>query len=255
MLYPQALKKSFLWKKIVLCLYLKFSLQHASCLHATCIEEMEHLRNMGIFSPIAVNSQSHSNRLNIQDEIVSPDKLRIGYLGRIHPRKRIERILYAVDSLLDKEIEIMIIGDGDPCYMQYLQEEVQRLQLKQVVFTGFLNGEEKKRALKMLSYLIVPSDFENFGNIITEAMVHGIPVIASKGTPWQELNMHHCGWWVDNDVDTLAATIREALALSEEERIAMGKRGQQLVKENYSVEMVALKMKELYDGFYMGVEA
>lgn len=106
----------------------------------------------------------------------------------------------------------------------------------------------------MLSYLIVPSDFENFGNIITEAMVHGIPVIASKGTPWQELNMHHCGWWVDNDVDTLAATIREALALSEEERIAMGKRGQQLVKENYSVEMVALKMKELYEWILYGGE-
>ena len=34
-----------------------------------------------------------------------------------------------------------------------------------------------------------------------------------KGTPWQELNMHHCGWWVDNDVDTLAATIREAGSL------------------------------------------
>ena len=253
MLYPQALKKSFLWKKIVLCLYLKFSLQHASCLHATCIEEMEHLRNMGIFSPIAVIPNPIQTD-DIQDEIVSPDKLRIGYLGRIHPRKRIERILYAVDSLLDKEIEIMIIGDGDPCYMQYLQEEVQRLQLKQVVFTGFLNGEEKKRALKMLSYLIVPSDFENFGNIITEAMVHGIPVIASKGTPWQELNMHHCGWWVDNDVDTLAATIREALALSEEERIAMGKRGQQLVKENYSVEMVALKMKELYEWILYGGE-
>lgn len=245
MLYPQALKKSFFMKKIVLGLYLKSSLQHASCLHATCIEEMEHLRNMGIFSPIAVIPNPIQTD-DIQDEIVSPDKLRIGYLGRIHPRKRIERILYAVDLLHNKETEIIIIGDGDPCYMQYLQEEVQRLQLKQVVFTGFLNGEEKKIALKKLSYLIVPSDFENFGNVVTEAMVHGVPVIASKGTPWEELNTHHCGWWVNNDVDTLATTVCEALALSEEKRITMGKRGQQLVKENYSVEMVAQKMKELY---------
>lgn len=90
------------------------------------------------------------------------------------------------------------------------------------------------------------------GNIITEALIKGIPVIASKGTPWQELNIYHCGWWVDNDVDTLAVTIRKALELSEEERIAMGERGRELVKENYSVEMVGKKMKELYKWILYG---
>ena len=42
-------------------------------------------------------------------------------------------------------------------------------------------------------------------------------------------------------MDTLAVTIRKALELSEEERIAMGERGRELVKENYSVEMVGKK--------------
>lgn len=116
-----------------------------------------------------------------------------------------------------------------------------------MIFTGFLTGEKKEVMLNSLSFLVIPSDFENFGNIVTEALVRKIPVIASKGTPWQELNTYHCGWWVDNDVETLAATIRESLALSEEERIAMGKRGLQLVKENYSVEVVAGKMKQLYE--------
>ena len=116
-----------------------------------------------------------------------------------------------------------------------------------MTFTGFLSGEEKEKALKSLSYLVVPSDFENFGNIVTEALVKGIPVIASKGTPWEELNTHRCGWWVDNDVDTLAATIREALNTSEAERIAMGERGKHLIQENYSVEMVAGKLKRLYE--------
>ena len=102
--------------------------------------------------------------------------------------------------------------------------------------------------------MVVPSDFENFGNIITEALVKGVPVIASKGTPWEELNTHSCGWWVDNDVDTLATTIREALNTSEEERLAMGERGKQLIKDNYSVEMVAGKMKRLYEWILYGGE-
>lgn len=48
-------------------------------------------------------------------------------------------------------------------------------------------GVEKDNAISSLTYLAVPSDFENFGNIVTEALVRGIPVIASKGMPWQEL--------------------------------------------------------------------
>lgn len=147
MLYPQALKKSFLWKKIVLCLYLKFSLQHASCLHATCIEEMEHLRNMGIFSPIAVIPNPIQTD-DIQDEIVSPDKLRIGYLGRIHPRKRIERILYAVDSLLDKEIEIMIIGDGGSLLYAIFAGGSSTFAVETGCFYRFFEWRGKEKSIK-----------------------------------------------------------------------------------------------------------
>jgi glycosyltransferase involved in cell wall biosynthesis len=56
-----------------------------------------------------------------------------------------------------------------------------------------LTGEAKENTLNSLSYLVVPSDFENFGMIIPEALIKGIPVIASKGTTWEELNTHHCG--------------------------------------------------------------
>jgi len=253
MLYPQCFEKSAFIKKLSLWLYLKSDLQRAACLHATCMEEMEHLRNMGIHAPVAV-IPNPIRTAGIQEKIVSPDKIRIGYLGRVHPRKRIEKIFYALDLLCDKEVEVFIIGDGDAGYMAFLRQEAERLQLSRVVFTGFLSGEEKEKALKSLSYLVVPSDFENFGNIITEALVKGIPVIASKGTPWEELNTHRCGWWVDNDVNTLAATLQEALSLPEAERIAMGERGKQLIRENYSVEMVAGKMKQLYEWILYGGE-
>lgn len=253
MLYPQCFEKSAWIKKLSLWLYLKSDLQKAACLHATCVEEMEHLRNMGIHTPIAV-IPNPIQIFDCQDKTILPDRLRIGYLGRIHPRKRVERIFYAVDALQDKNIEILVIGDGDATYMQYLQEEAKRLHLDHVTFTGFLSGEEKERALRSLSYLVVPSDFENFGNIVTEALVKGIPVIASKGTPWEELNTHRCGWWVENDVDTLVATLQEALNTSEAERIAMGERGKQLIRENYSVEMVAGKMKRLYEWILYGGE-
>jgi glycosyltransferase involved in cell wall biosynthesis len=248
MLYPQALAYSKLKKQTFLKLFLFKYLNKAAAIQATCVEEMQHLRNLGVKSPVAVIP----NPINIP--VNSPfstlhSQLRIGYLGRVHPRKNIERLLYVWDKLnLNKtDAELIIIGDGDKAYLDFLKSEKARLNLKNVIFTGFLTGEAKENALNSLSYLIVPSDFENFGMIIPEALIKGIPVIASKGTPWEELNTHHCGWWVENDVDTLAASIQKAMNTPENERIEMGKRGQELVRNNYSVEVVAQKMIQLYD--------
>jgi glycosyltransferase involved in cell wall biosynthesis len=248
MLYPQALAVSKLKKQVFLKLFLMNDLNKAACVHATCMEEMQHLRNLGVKSSIAVVPNPINIPANSQFSILN-SQLKIGYLGRVHPRKNIERLLYVWDKLnLNKsDAELIIIGDGDKIYMDFLRAEQIRLNLNNVVFTGFLTGEAKENTLNSLSYLVVPSDFENFGMIIPEALIKGIPVIASKGTPWEELNTHRCGWWVENDVETLSETLQKAIETPEKERIEMGKRGQELVKNNYSVEVIAKKMIRLYD--------
>jgi hypothetical protein len=48
--------------------------------------------------------------------------------------------------------------------------------------------------------------------------------------------------WIDNDVNTIAKTLKEAVALPEEKYQQMGVRGRELIKENYSIEI----MKQLY---------
>jgi glycosyltransferase involved in cell wall biosynthesis len=261
MLYPQALACSKLKKQIFRKLFLMNDLQKAAAIHATCMEEMQHLRNLGVKSPIAVvpNPISITNcetTFDVSQLRITDTKLRIGYLGRVHPRKNIERLLYVWDNLnLNKtDAELIIIGDGDAQYMNFLKAEKEKLNLTNVIFTGFLSGTAKECALNSLSYLVVPSDFENFGMIIPEALIKGIPVIASRGTPWEELNTHQCGWWVDNDVDSLSETIQKAIETSEKVRIEMGKRGQELVKNNYSVEVVSKKMIRLYEWILIGGE-
>ena len=119
--------------------------------------------------------------------------------------------------------------------------------MSNICFTGFLTGAEKENAILSLSYLVVPSDFENFGNIVTEALVCGVPVVASKGMPWKELEEYHCGWWIDNNQEMLNKTIKEAVSLPENERIKMGLNGKRLIKEKYTVEILGEKMRRLYE--------
>lgn len=60
------------------------------------------------------------------------------------------------------------------------------------------------------------SHSENFGNvIILESLSQGTPVVASKGTPWEELNINNAGYWIDNSPDNIGQTIDKLISMSE----------------------------------------
>lgn len=76
----------------------------------------------------------------------------------------------------------------------------------------------------------------------------------SLGTPWEELNIHHCGWWIDRTPENIAKIISDILIMQPEELIDMGRNGSELIKSNYTADKVALKMKWLYEWILNGGE-
>lgn len=248
MLYPQDIVKSnAFFKKLSLRLRFLKDLNQAACVHATCIDELYHCRNLGVTAPIAIIPnpvEIPSTLYQKKDNI-----FRIGYMGRISRRKNIEGLLYAWHELRENSQngELLIIGGGDEEYMSFLKSEVSRLQLTNVRFTGFISGKEKEKALTSLSVLAMPSEFENFGIVMTEALSRGIPGIATKGSPWEELNTHQCGWWIDYSQEAITEAIRKAIQTPIEELSSMGQRGRQLMIEKYSVEAIGRDFKKLYE--------
>lgn len=263
MLYPNALKRSY-WKKWPLIqLFFNKDVRNATCIHATCKQEMENIRLFGYQGAVAIIPNpavvpSYADSLfdeKAQSFMACNRPKRFGFLGRLHPRKKVENLFYGVSLLKDmQDMELVIMGKGDERYELFLREEVKRLGLKNVIFAGFVNGKAKYEQLASFSALFVPSDFENFGMIITEALSVGTPVMASLGTPWEELNTHHCGWWKDRTPENIADVMSDILNMPSEELIAMGKNGIELVKSYYTAENVALKMKQLYEWILNGGE-
>lgn len=249
MLYPQDIAKSKPWfKKMSLKIRLLNDLNRAACVHVTCVDEMNHCRNLGVTSPVAIVP----NPVEIKEYPVGKKDgvFRLGYLGRISRRKNVEGLIYAWAALGDRvkeNAELLIIGGGDEEYMAFLKADVARLNLNNVRFTGFISGQEKEDALASLSVLAMPSEFENFGNVIVEGLVRGIPCIATTGAPWKDLVDYKCGWWVEYSQKTITSAVKFALETSTEELHAMGERGKKLMKEKYSIEAVATQMKEVYE--------
>lgn len=258
MLYPTALKVHA-WKKwILLNLWYNKDIHNACCLHATCRQEMEHCRTFGYKGPIAVipNAVVFPKDVDVKkrSDMSEHGKRVIGFLGRLHPIKKVEQILYALsllrkeDKTLAQKVSLQIMGKYDDNYEQWLKDEVKRLELEDCVeFVGFVSGKEKYERLSKLSALMVPSAQENFGMIVPEALICGTPVYASLGTPWGELNEYNAGWWQDNEAETIAGVIKEILSLSNDELLRMGCNGRKLMEEKYEQHKVAEMMKRLYE--------
>ena len=253
MLYPDALRRSY-WKKWpLLKLFFNKDIMKATCLHATCVQEKDNIRAFGYKGPVAVIGNP-TNIPSYIDDLKGREAERqvstFGFLGRLHPVKGIERILYGL-ALCPPEkrerIRLVLMGKGDERYEQFLRDEVTRLGLTECVeFCGFVNGRDKFERLAALDALFVPSDFENFGMIVTEALACKTPVFASLGTPWQELNERKCGWWMERTPENIAQVMMQVADMSTTELDAMGERGRQLVEEKYTAESVAKQMQCLY---------
>ncbi|GAB4451900.1 MAG: glycosyltransferase [Bacteroidales bacterium] len=254
MLEPWALNYKRWKKQIALWLYQNKDVANAACIHTTAKMEAEQIRKLGFKNPIAVIP----NPIEVKDKIakVRTEKKRLAFIGRLHKIKNIESLIKSWEKVTSKnDWELVIVGDGEPNYVNKLKKLVIELEISSsVIFTGFLTGIEKENLWKTLDIIVLPSFSENFGMVVGEALQYEIPVIASTGTPWEDLNTYQCGWWVNNNTDSLAETIQQAISLSDEERQKMGKRGRQLIIEKYSVEIVATQMLRLYEWILKGGE-
>jgi glycosyltransferase involved in cell wall biosynthesis len=171
--------------------------------------------------------------------------LRLLFIGRLDPKKGIESLLKAC-SLVDSAPpwRLAIAGWGAPEYVSQLREQVHALGVSgRVEMLGTVLAEAKKRLFECSDVALVPSYTENFAIVVAEALAHGVPVIASTGTPWSRLKEMKCGLWVDNDPETLAGAIRSIRTMPLQD---MGLRGREWMRNEFSWSAVAKQMLDLY---------
>ena len=167
------------------------------------------------------------------------------FIGRLDPKKGIEALLKAC-SLVDSALpwRLAITGWGPPEYVSQLKEQIHALGLSgRVEMLGAVLSEEKKGLFECSDVALVPSYTENFAIVVAEALAHGVPVIASKGTPWSRLEEMKCGLWVDNDPETLADSIRSISTMPLQD---MGRRGREWMQNEFSWRSVTNQMLALY---------
>lgn len=150
------------------------------------------------------------NNSNEKFEIKKYDKV-VLFLGRITLQKGPDYFLYAAKKVLEHEpnVKFIIAGSGD--MEAFIIEKSTELGIaKNVLFAGFLQGEDVNRIYKMADLYVMPSVSEPFGITALEAMRNGTPALISKQSGVSEV-IQHCltaDFW---DIDELANKIISAL--------------------------------------------
>lgn len=133
------------------------------------------------------------------------------FLGRITLQKGPEYFVRAAKQVLKYEPKTMfvVVGSGD-MEAQMLNEAIGNGVINNMVFAGFLRGEEKERIWANSDVYVMPSVSEPFGLTALEAITNGTPVIISKQSGVSELvvNALKVDFW---DVDEIANKIVNVL--------------------------------------------
>jgi glycosyltransferase involved in cell wall biosynthesis len=103
----------------------------------------------------------------------------VGVLGR---HKGQDLLVEALAGLADRDWHCVLTGplDRDPDFVEQLQTRITRLGYgHRVQLTGVLTGAALSHAYTTADLLVAPSRSETYGMTVTEALAHGLPVIAA----------------------------------------------------------------------------
>lgn len=243
MLDPWALSVKKWKKKVALWLYQRKDLRCAAAFHVTAKEELSHVRNAGFQQTCIVAPNAVDLPLEMPARCVG-DKIKTAiFLSRLHPGKGLLSLAEAWSRTRPSGWKMKVVGPDSYGHKRDVLARLDQLGIRREwEFVDVLDDVQKWEAYRSSDLLVHPSVSENFGITIAEGLAAGLPVIATRGTPWQELRERKCGWWIDLGVEPLADALKEAMALSDEKRRQMGENGRQLVKEKYTWDAVVKKM-------------
>jgi glycosyltransferase involved in cell wall biosynthesis len=113
---------------------------------------------------------------------MAPDGLAVLCVGRLAPEKNLHLLVKAFEAIARQQpgVRLVLVGQGP------MRESLQAL-CPQAIFTGQLRDHELAQHYASADLFLMPSQTETFGNVTTEAMASGLPVLAFEHAAAAEL--------------------------------------------------------------------
>lgn len=133
------------------------------------------LINNGIQTPEFSKEEEITKKL---DDLGLSDSVVIGFVGRLYnDHKRLSDLIEAISIIKNKNVKLLIVGDGRD--KDLILEKIRKYAIEdKVVMVGF--QQDTSLYYSMMNIFCIPSSREGFGLVAAEAMMHRLPVLATK---------------------------------------------------------------------------
>lgn len=244
-------------KRFAMQVYQRSIINRADVLLATSAQEAASIKQFGFSTPVAIipngvvlPSPGALNAINLQSR--EKKTRRILFLSRIHPKKGLLDLMEAWSRIEKHGWILSIAGPDEDKHLAEVKEAAAQADLNESVeFMGEVRGSAKSELFQGSDLFVLPTKSENFGMVVVEALSYGIPVITTKGAPWEELTSTGCGWWIDLGIHPLAKALQQAIELTDEQRFEMGAKGLILARQ-YSWDQAVANLSGLYSWLVYG---
>jgi glycosyltransferase involved in cell wall biosynthesis len=221
MLYESAIAVKSIKKKLFIQLVKMLGVQNKFRWHVTNREEEMQVRN--VFDT-ANDFFICSNLPNLYDTqrpfLKKENELILSSVSLISPVKNIRLVLQSLTTIKNYNISYHIYGIiKDAAYWEACLDEMKKMPANiSCVYHGEIKSEEVPGRLAHTHFFILPSEGENFGHAIVEALSVGRPVITSFNTPWNELEESKAGFNIEIDSpEGVANAIKVAAEMENDE--------------------------------------
>jgi glycosyltransferase involved in cell wall biosynthesis len=234
---------------------LRVKLERAAFSTSVCEYTLEQLR------PLV--GPEHRHRLNLVTMGIDLEAVRrpgpypggrsVLAIGRLVEKKGLRHLISAAALLWDRRAvdRVLIVGDGP--LRPELERQIAALGLDGTVeMLGALAPDEVREHLGAADLLVVPSviaadgDRDSMPVVVFEALAMELPVVASDLVGLPEHVHSEWGRLVPaGDADALAHAVEEVLALSREQRMAMGAAGRRWAEMHCNGRIEAARLARL----------
>lgn len=201
------------------------------------------LINNGVNAPRAVSLEE---QLELKTKLgINQDDLIIGSVGRFYNEvKRFTDILEAISLLDNSKVNLLLLGQGKD--ESLIKEKAIELGLEnQLILAGFQS--DTAPYFQIMDIFCIASAHEGFGLVAAEAMLHKLPVIASKVGGLADVVLDQKTGFLIPPFSP--ASIAEKIKILMDDptmRDRMGKAGYKRAMENYTAERYCQEIDQLY---------
>jgi len=169
------------------------------------------------------------------------------WLGRSEPRKRLDLLLEAYTLLLKERKDIQLKIFGGFSWAQGYKKLIDSFEFPEYLeYQPYIDKAKVPELMRQCDVLIQPSEGENFGSSIAEALSCGLPVIVGPTNGTKDFISSSSFVFEDYTSESLKKTMLQAIEAIEENREKLAIDERETAENNFTVSKVVDNLEDIF---------